>query len=87
MNQIDEAIKVMSQMINRAIDLARERNILGTSKMSNEIMQELMTEAFSKIPCSFNSRAELSMWHQKAIDRSKKEIETKINSWKVRKQP
>lgn len=67
MKRTDEAAKVMQEMINRAIGKARDRGILGTSKLT-EAWQGLLGEAFAEIPSSFQSRTELTSWHNKAID-------------------
>jgi hypothetical protein len=73
MNRNDEAAQVMGQMINLAIAKAKNKK-----NITHEMMQKFMNEAFTELSSSFNSRAELSEWHNKAIERSKREVMMKI---------
>lgn len=75
MDRIEEAVIVMAKMIEFAIIKSRINKINPNDKPA---FDALMTEALSKIPCSFASRGELNEWHRKAIKRSEEQMRTQI---------
>lgn len=80
--RMDDAGRIMIKVIALAIQKIRASR---KDAQNEQDFQDAMTEAFYEVPSTFKDRAELSVWHNKCVDRSRDKVQTYIDSLKKAK--
>jgi hypothetical protein len=76
---MSESFTVMTRVINKFIELAKERKLTAAELNNKEVHHGLMEESFGLVPHEpFKNREELSKAHTEELDKLGREMRQKI---------